>query len=84
MSKTQQLFTQLQFSMFDALHEIERKNQKVEFCKKLAKRTYQLTFIQLTKELVNDNITVDEYKAALHELCEAYRKDWHNEKKKTI
>lgn len=51
---------------------------------KLSKRQYQLAFIELTKCLADDSLTIDSYKLLLSDLCNSYRKDWHNEKKKTV
>lgn len=44
--------------------------------KKLTKREYQLAFIELTKCLVNDDISIDSYKLLLSDLCNSYRKDY--------
>lgn len=45
---------------------------------KTSKRDYQLSFLHLTKSLVNDDIALDNYKLLLHQLMENYRKDYKN------
>lgn len=44
--------------------------------KKLSKCEYQLAFIELTRCLAHDEITIDSYKLLLSELCDSYRKDY--------
>lgn len=44
--------------------------------KKLSKRDYQLAFIELTRRLANDEISIDSYKLLLSVLCDSYRKDY--------
>lgn len=44
--------------------------------KKLSKRQYQLAFIELTRCLANDDISIDSYKLLLSDLCDSYRKDY--------
>lgn len=41
----------------------------------MVNNVYTSSLLLLTKNFVNDLITVDEFKAALSELCTQYRKD---------
>ncbi|WGL31177.1 hypothetical protein [Dipodfec virus UOA04_Rod_760] len=45
---------------------------------KVSKKIYQSSFILLVKSFCNDEITLDEYKEALHQLLVNYRKDGYS------
>lgn len=45
---------------------------------KVSKKIYQNSFILLVKSFCNDELTLDEYMTALHELLENYRKDGYS------
>lgn len=66
-----------QYTIMDAIELLHKNSKKSQ---KLSKREYQLKFINLTKKFIQDELTVDEYKDSLHDLCEQYRKDYKNGK----
>lgn len=74
MSKTENY---VQTSIFDGIVLSELKKNTHNF---VTKRCYQLTFIELTKLLVHDKISIEEYRTYLHTLCENYRKEFCNVK----
>lgn len=42
---------------------------------KLTKKDYNNSLINITKMFCNDELTLDEYKYLLHELCSQFRKE---------
>lgn len=76
--------TQQQLTIFDALGVLDKRYENlIGIQKKISKKTYQNSFIELNKSFLDDKITVDEYKDSLHILLEQYRKDYKNGYAKT-
>lgn len=76
MSKTTQSVTKsdqyIQTTIFDAISlSREKKSDFSGFSKKM----YQYSFIELCKMLINNKLTIEEYKDLLHTLLENYRKE---------